>query len=78
MNKKQIQEEYLNLINEKVDEENKIIADAKKTGIWKAGLDSNKELFAEIDEKYARRIAELKEISRKYDLFVCVNSRKNI
>ena len=51
MNKRQAQAEYLNLLNKKLDEEEKIIEDAKRKGIWKDVLDSNRELFKELQEK---------------------------
>ena len=60
MNKEQIQVEYLKLLNQKVDDENKIIIEAKKRGIWKEGLDSNNELFVELNTKFAKSIEELK------------------
>lgn len=60
MNKRQAQAEYLNLLNKKLDEEEKIIEDAKRKGIWKDGLDSNRELFKELDTEFARKIEKLK------------------
>lgn len=60
MNREQAQTEYLELLNKKLDEEKKIIEDAKRKGIWKAGLDSNRELFAALDAEYAKKIEELK------------------
>ena len=64
MNREQAQTEYLDLLNKKVDEENKIIEDAKRKGIWKPGLDSNRELFKELDVEFARKIEELKAKSQ--------------
>lgn len=64
MNKEQIQVEYLKLLNQKVDDENKIIIEAKKRGIWKEGLDSNNELFVELNTKFAKSIEELKAKTR--------------
>ena len=64
MNKEQIQVEYLKLLNQKVDDENKIIIEAKKRGIWKEGLDSNNELFVELNTKFAKNIEELKAKTR--------------
>lgn len=61
MNREQAQAEYLELLNKKVDEEKKIIEDAKRKGIWKDGLDSNREFFKELDAEYAKKIEELKE-----------------
>lgn len=42
MNREQAQAEYLDLLNRKLDEEKKIIEDAKQKGIWRDGLDSNR------------------------------------
>ena len=61
MNREQIQEAYLKLLNEKIDKENEIIKDAKTRGIWKEGLDSNEELFAELKAEFERKVKELKE-----------------
>ena len=60
MNKEQIQAEYLELLNRKIDEESRIIEDAKKRGIWKEGLDSNEELFAELKASFEKQVEELK------------------
>lgn len=61
MNREQVQAEYLELLNKKLDEEKKIIEDAKQKGIWRDGLDSNRDLFAELDAEFARKIEKLKE-----------------
>ena len=61
MNREQAQAEYLDLLNRKLDEEKKIIEDAKQKRIWRDGLDSNRELFAELDAEFAKKIEELKE-----------------
>ncbi len=61
MNRDQAQAEYLDLLNKKVDEEKEIIEDAKQKGIWKPGFDSNRELFKELDAKFARTIEKLKK-----------------
>lgn len=60
MNREQAQAKYLELLNKKLDEEKKIIEAAKREGIWRAGLDSNRELFAALDAEYAKKIEELK------------------
>ena len=60
MNKAQIQGEYLKLLNKKIDDEKKIIEDAKKKGIWKEELDSNRELFTELDAEFAENVELLK------------------
>lgn len=46
----------LDLLDKKIDEERKIIEDAKQKGVWKGGLDSNRELFTELDAEFARKI----------------------
>ncbi len=63
MNKEQANAEYLKLLNEKLNEENKIIESAKKKGIWRDGLDSNKELFKELDAKFER---DMETLRKKY------------
>ena len=60
MNREQAQTEYLELLNKKLDEEKKIIEAAKRKGIRRAGLDSNRDLFAALDAEYAKKIEELK------------------
>jgi len=64
MNREQAQAEYLDLLNKKLDEEEKIIEDAKKRGIWKDGLDTNRELFKDLDVEFSRKIMELKTKSQ--------------
>lgn len=64
MNREQVQAEYLDLLNKKLDEEEKIIEDAKKRGIWKDGLDTNRELFKDLDVEFSRKIKELKTKSQ--------------
>lgn len=61
MNREQAQAEYLDLLNKKLDEEERIVEDAKQKGIWRDGLDSNRELFTELDAEFAKKIEELKE-----------------
>ena len=36
-----------------------IIKQAKKDGIWKSGLDSNKELFSEVENEAKEKLREL-------------------
>ena len=43
-------------LNKKCEE---IIKQAKKDGIWKSGLDSNKELFSEGDNEAKEKLREL-------------------
>lgn len=64
MNREQIQAEYLNLLSEKCQQEDEIVKKAKENGTWMPGLDSNKELFSELDKDYNDKIEELK---RKLD-----------
>ena len=64
MNREQAQAEYLDLLNKKLDEEEKIIEDAKKRGIWKDGLDTNRERFKDLDVEFSRKIMELKTKSQ--------------
>ena len=49
-------EEFLKAINEKED---RIVDDAKKKGIWKPGLDGNRELFADIKKEMQDKLIEL-------------------
>lgn len=60
MNKEQAQAEYLKLLQQKIDAEEKIMEEAKKKGTWKQGLDSNNELFAENNKKFNEKIKLLK------------------
>lgn len=60
MNREQIQKDYLKLLKWKIDEEDKIIEAAKKAGNWKHGLDSNEELFAELEKEFAEKVKKLK------------------
>lgn len=43
-------------LNKKCEE---IIKQAKKDGIWKSGLDSNKELFSEVENEAKEKLREL-------------------
>lgn len=60
MNREQTQKEYLNLLKWKIDEEGKIIEKAKKAGNWEYGLDSNEELFMELEKEFAEKVKKLK------------------
>ena len=60
MNKDQAQSEYLNILKQYFDDKDKIIKDAKAKGTLKPGLDSNKELFAELDKEFHNKIELLK------------------
>lgn len=59
MNKEQAKEEYIKIIKEVNKKQDAIIKKAKEDGKWMAGLDSNKSLFKEINEKAKLELAEL-------------------
>lgn len=59
MTREQAEQEYRKLLKERQDEADRIIAQAKAEGKWIGGLDSNRELFKGISEKYYKRIKEL-------------------
>lgn len=56
MNKEQAKEEYIKIIKEANKKNDAIIKKAKEEGKWKAGLDSNKSLFKEVDNEAKRKI----------------------
>ena len=62
MSREKLKIEYLELLNKKLNKEEKIIEDAKQKGVWKPGLDSNRELFIEIEREFTEKIEELKAI----------------
>ena len=62
MNKEQAKKEYEKIIREGNEKNMAIIEEAKKKGIWKQGLDSNKELFIENDNETKRKIELLKKM----------------
>ncbi len=61
MDRQQAEQEYRNLLAEWTKEEDEIVEQAKREGIWKPGLDSNRELFKDIADKYKKKIQELKD-----------------
>ena len=61
MTKEQIQDEYIKTLRDWNEEVDRIIKDAKENGNWEPGLDSNQELFAEVDRKYKDKIELLKK-----------------
>lgn len=65
MTKEQAQKEFLKLLEQKVKEEDKIIKDAKEKGLWKQGLDSNNELFIDLNNEYKKKIELLKSLIEK-------------
>ena len=48
------------IIGERNDKADRIIMDAKAKGIWKPGLDSNRELFKELDLETKKKLEALK------------------
>lgn len=62
MTKEQAQEEYLKLLQQWNDEDDKIVLEAKEQGTWIGGLDGNRELFAETKKKYIEKIELLKSM----------------
>ena len=56
MTKEQAQKEFVKLLEQKIKEEDQIIQEAKEKGIWKQGLDSNSDLFIEVNEKFKKKI----------------------
>ena len=62
MTKEQAKKEYEKIIH---DANKKVIAiteEAKKNGTWKPGLDSNTELFEEVNEETRKRVELLKSL----------------
>lgn len=62
MTKEQAQSEYLKLLNKHIDEEKRIMEDAKKKGIWDSGLDSNRELFKKSNEEFMKKVELIKSM----------------
>lgn len=56
MNKEQAKEEYIKIIKEANKKHDVIIKKAKEEGKWRAGLDSNKSLFKEVDDEAKKKI----------------------
>lgn len=59
MTREQAQKEYEQLLNRTVAEKRRIEEEAKRSGTWKAGLDSNNYLFAKIDSEFANKVKEI-------------------
>jgi len=59
MNKEEARAEYEKIIRESNQKELDVIAKAKAEGIWKKGLDSNKDLLKGIKEETRRKIEAL-------------------
>lgn len=60
MNEKQIKEEYEKIVKETSKKTLAILKEADEKGILKPGLDSNKELFAEVKEEARKKLDLLK------------------
>lgn len=60
MNKAQAKTEYIKIIQNRNAKAEEIKAKAQKNGTWKKGLDSNNELFKEIDNEAKKKIESLK------------------
>ncbi|MCX4341332.1 MAG: hypothetical protein OSJ72_17020 [Lachnospiraceae bacterium] len=61
MTREQANKEYRQLLHDWNEESDSIIERAKREGRLKPGLDSNRELFVETDQKYMKKIQELKD-----------------
>ena len=65
MNLEELRKECIKIIQERNTKAEVIIAEAKKKGIWKKGLDSNKSIFKEIDEETKRKLDALSLLINK-------------
>lgn len=54
-------EEARKIFEESIRKQKEIIAEAKTNGAWKMGLDSNKELFAELNKETMSKLKALEE-----------------
>lgn len=61
MTKEQIEHEYRKLLKEQIEEEEKIIKQAKEDGRLTPGLDGNRELFAGSSERFFQKVQELQK-----------------
>ena len=59
MNKQQADIEARKIFQERNEKANEIIRQAKKDGIWQMGLDSNRELFKELDRETKKKLEKL-------------------
>ena len=64
MNKKQANEEAQKIIDACIKERDEIIRKAKEQGLWKSGLDTNRDLLKENHDKY---FAKLQELAKQID-----------
>ena len=62
MTKEQAQSEFLKLLNKKIDDEYKIIEDAKEKGTWQLGFDSNRNLFKDTNRDFVEKVKLLKSM----------------
>ena len=61
MTREQANDEAKRIFDELVKKKIEIEAEAKKKGIWKMGLDSNSELFKEVNEEMQEKLKLLLE-----------------
>ena len=59
MTKKEADEKAKKIFEELNQTHDEIIEQAKKEGIWKCGLDSNRELFVQVDNEAKEKLREL-------------------
>lgn len=65
MNKEQAKIELLKIIDDHIKRGNEIMQEAKKNGTWKMGLDSNRDLFADLDKEVLEKVNRLKSMIDK-------------
>lgn len=61
ISKKEADQEAIKIFDEWARETEKVIDKAKKDGKYIYGLDTNREIYVEVDEKYKKKIKELAE-----------------
>ncbi len=59
MNKQEAYIEAKKIFQESAKKSDEIIRQAKKDGIWQMGLDSNRELFEELDRETKKKLEKL-------------------
>ena len=59
MNKQQADIDARKIFQERNEKANEIIRQAKKDGIWQMGLDSNQELFKELNRETKKKLEKL-------------------
>lgn len=60
MTEEEAQKKFLELLDQRIAEEELLIQEAKEKGYWKMGLDANNDLFIAIQKKYKKLIDKLK------------------